>query len=134
MSDYGGGQDPASGMLVSTMNDLPGFRVDRVIGEVFGLTVRARNVGSSLGSAVKSLRGGELKGQTKMLAGSRLEAMDRLTEEARVRGGNAVLAMRFETSVGELGTEVCAYGTAVVVSPVASLVVRTLCSSEPPLG
>ena len=117
MSDYGGGQDPASGMLISTMNDLPGFRVDRVIGEVFGLTVRARNVGSSLGSAVKSLRGGELKGQTKMLASSRLEALDRLTDEARERGGNAVLAMRFETSVGELGTEVCAYGTAVVVSP-----------------
>jgi uncharacterized protein YbjQ (UPF0145 family) len=119
MSDYGGGQDPASGMLVSTMNDLPGFQVDKVIGEVFGLTVRARNVGSSLGSAVKSLRGGELKGQTKMLAASRMEAMDRLTEESRVRGGNAVLAMRFETSVGELGTEVCAYGTAVVVSPVS---------------
>ena len=119
MSDYGGGQDPASGMLISTMNDLPGFRVDRVIGEVFGLTVRARNVGSSIGSALKSIGGGELKGQTKMLAGSRLEAMDRLTDEARERGGNAVLAMRFETSVGELGTEVCAYGTAVVVSPVS---------------
>jgi uncharacterized protein YbjQ (UPF0145 family) len=119
MSDYGGGQDPASGMLVSTMNDLPGFQVDKVIGEVFGLTVRARNVGSSLGSAVKSLRGGELKGQTRMLADSRMEAMDRLTEEARVRGGNAVLAMRFETSSGELGTEICAYGTAVVVSPVS---------------
>lgn len=119
MSDYGGGQDPASGMLVSTMNDLPGFRVDKVIGEVFGLTVRARNVGSSLGSAVKSLRGGELKGQTKMLVDSRMEAMDRLTEEARARGGNAVLAMRFETSVGELGTEICAYGTAVVVNPVS---------------
>lgn len=119
MSDYGGGQDPTSGMLVSTMNDLPGFQVDKVIGEVFGLTVRARNVGSSLGSAVKSLRGGELKGQTKMLVDSRMEAMDRLTEEARARGGNAVLAMRFETSVGELGTEICAYGTAVVVSPVS---------------
>ena len=117
MSDYGGGQDPASGMLVSTMNDLPGYRVDKVIGEVFGLTVRARNVGSSIGSALKSIGGGELKGQTKMLASSRLEAMDRLTEESRERGGNAVLAMRFETSVGELGTEVCAYGTAVVVSP-----------------
>jgi uncharacterized protein YbjQ (UPF0145 family) len=119
MSDYGGGQDPAGGTLVSTMNDLPGFQVDKVIGEVFGLTVRARNVGSSLGSAVKSLRGGELKGQTKMLVDSRMEAMDRLTEEARARGGNAVLAMRFETSVGELGTEICAYGTAVVVSPVS---------------
>ena len=106
-------------MLITTANDLPGFHVERVLGEVFGLTVRARNVGSSLGSAVKSLRGGELKGQTKMLAASRLEAMDRLSEEARERGGNAVLAMRFETSVGELGTEVCAYGTAVVVSPVS---------------
>jgi uncharacterized protein YbjQ (UPF0145 family) len=117
MSDYGGGQDPANGMLISSMNDLPGFHVDKVIGEVFGLTVRARNVGSSLGSAVKSLKGGELKGQTKMLAASRVEALDRLTEETRERGGNAVLAMRFETSVGELGTEICAYGTAVVVSP-----------------
>jgi uncharacterized protein YbjQ (UPF0145 family) len=117
MSEYGGGQDPASGMMVSSMNDLPGFRIDKVIGEVFGLTVRARNVGSTLGSAVKSLKGGELKGQTKMLAASRVEAIDRLTAEARERGGNAVLAMRFETSVGEVGTEICAYGTAVVVSP-----------------
>jgi uncharacterized protein YbjQ (UPF0145 family) len=117
MSDYGGGQDPTNGMLISSMNDLPGFHVDKVIGEVFGLTVRARNVGSSLGSAVKSLKGGELKGQTKMLAASRVEALDRLTDETRERGGNAVLAMRFETSVGELGTEICAYGTAVVVSP-----------------
>jgi uncharacterized protein YbjQ (UPF0145 family) len=120
MTEFGGGVDPASGMLISTMNDLPGYRVDKVIGEVFGLTVRARNVGSSLGSAMKSLKGGELKGQTKMLAASRVEAMERLSEEARARGGNAVLAMRFETSVGEVGTEICAYGTAVVVSPAAS--------------
>jgi uncharacterized protein YbjQ (UPF0145 family) len=119
MTEFGGGVDPASGMLISTMNDLPGYRVDKVIGEVFGLTVRARNVGSSLGSAMKSLKGGELKGQTKMLAASRVEAMERLSEEARARGGNAVLAMRFETSVGEVGTEICAYGTAVVVSPAA---------------
>jgi uncharacterized protein YbjQ (UPF0145 family) len=117
MTDHGGGQSPADGTLVSTMNDLPGFDVDKVIGEVFGLTVRARNVGSALGSAMKSLKGGELKGQTKMLAASRVEAIDRLLEEARARGGNAVLAMRFETSVGDLGTEICAYGTAVVVSP-----------------
>jgi uncharacterized protein YbjQ (UPF0145 family) len=119
MTDHGGGQSPADGMLVSSMNDLPGFRVDKVIGEVFGLTVRARNVGSSLGSAMKSLKGGELKGQTKMLAASRVEALDRLVEETQERGGNAVLAMRFETSVGDLGTEICAYGTAVVVSPLS---------------
>ena len=116
MSEYGGGQDPANGLLISTMNDLPGYKVDKVIGEVFGLTVRARNVGSSFGSAMKSLAGGELRGQTKMLAASRLEALNRLSDEARQRGGNAVLAMRFETSAGDLGTEICAYGTAVVVS------------------
>jgi uncharacterized protein YbjQ (UPF0145 family) len=119
MTEFGGGVDPESGILISTMNDLPGYRVDKVIGEVFGLTVRARNVGSSIGSAMKSLKGGEFKGQTKMLAASRVEAMERLTEEARARGGNAVLAMRFETSVGEVGTEICGYGTAVVVSPAA---------------
>jgi uncharacterized protein YbjQ (UPF0145 family) len=119
MGDYSGGQDAGSGLLVSTMNDLPGFRVDTVLGEVFGLTVRSRNIGSSFGSAMKSLKGGELKGMTKMLVDSRQEAMARLTAEARDRGGNAVLAMRFETSVGEVGTEICAYGTAVIVSPAA---------------
>ncbi|NUR63500.1 MAG: YbjQ family protein [Catenulispora sp.] len=116
-TDYSGGQDPSATLMVSTMNDLPGFRIERVLGEVFGLTVRARNVASSFGSAMKSLKGGELRGQTKMLVDSRMEAMRRLTDEAASRGGNAVLAMRFETSVGELGTEICAYGTACVVSP-----------------
>ena len=53
MSDYGGGQDPDNSLLVSTMNDIPGFRVEQVIGEVFGLTVRARNISSSFGSALK---------------------------------------------------------------------------------
>ena len=117
MSDYSGGQIPNNGLLVSTMNDVPGFRVDQVIGEVFGLTVRARNIGSSFGSAMKSLKGGELKGQTKMLVDSRMESMERLTAEALGRGANAVLAMRFETSVGELGTEICAYGTACTITP-----------------
>ena len=119
-TDYSGGQDPANSVMVSTMNDLPGFRIERVLGECFGLTVRARNIGSSFGSAMKSLKGGELKGQTKMLVDSRMEAMARLTEEATRRGGNAVLAMRFETSPGELGTEICAYGTACVATPLGS--------------
>ena len=119
-NDYSGGQEPGGAVLVSTMNDIPGYRVDRVLGEVFGLTVRARNVGSSVGSALKAIKGGELKGQTKMLVDSRQEAMGRLTEEAASRGGNAVLAMRFETSAGDLGTEICAYGTACVISPLAA--------------
>jgi uncharacterized protein YbjQ (UPF0145 family) len=118
MGDFSGGQDPGTDILISTMNDVPGFRVAQVLGEVFGLTVRARNVGSAFGSAMKSLKGGELKGQTRMLVDSRIEAMGRLTAEAKGRGANAVLAMRFETSAGELGTEICAYGTACVIKPV----------------
>jgi uncharacterized protein YbjQ (UPF0145 family) len=58
-------------MLISTMNDLPGYRIEEVYGEVFGLTVRSRNVGSQIGASFKSLVGGELKGMTKMLAEGR---------------------------------------------------------------
>jgi hypothetical protein len=58
-------------MIITTMNDLPGYRIDEVLGEVFGLTVRSRNVGSQIGASVKSLVGGEIKGMTKMLAEGR---------------------------------------------------------------
>src|ERR1700729_3067099 len=103
-------------MLISTMNDIPGYEVTDVLGEVFGLTVRSRNVGSQLGSAFKSLAGGELTGMTKNLSDSRAEVINRMVEEARVRGGDAVLAMRFDTSeMGGNWTEICAYGTAVKV-------------------
>jgi len=103
-------------VLITTTNDLPGYEVEEVLGEVFGLTVRSRNVGSQLGAGLKSLVGGELKGMTKALADSREQVIERLTEEAQKRGGNAVLAMRFDTSeMGGTWTEICAYGTAVRV-------------------
>ncbi|MGH9094365.1 MAG: YbjQ family protein [Acidimicrobiales bacterium] len=103
-------------MLVSTMNDVPGYRVEQVHGEVFGLTVRSRNVGSQIGASLKSLAGGELRGMTKNLIDSRHEVMGRMIEEAKMRGGNAVLAMRFDTSeMGGNWTEICAYGTAVTL-------------------
>ena len=57
-----------SEIMVTTMNDLPGYRVDEVFGEVFGLTVRSRNIGSDIGAQLKGLVGGEVKGYTKMLA------------------------------------------------------------------
>jgi uncharacterized protein YbjQ (UPF0145 family) len=105
-------------MLIVTTNDVPGHRIDEVLGEVFGLTVRSRNVGSNIGAGFKSLVGGELKGITKMLHDSRQEALERLTAEAEAKGGNAVLAFRFETTeYAGTGTEVCAYGTAVRVTP-----------------
>ena len=103
-------------MIIATTNDLPGYEVEEVLGEVFGLTVRSRNVGSQIGASLKSLFGGELRGMTKMLGQGREEAIARLVEEAELRGGNAILAMRFDTSeLGTTWTEICAYGTAVRV-------------------
>lgn len=97
------------------MNDLPGYEIEEVHGEVFGLTVRSRNIGSQLGAGLKSLVGGELKGMTKMLAQGRLDSTERLVQEAEAKGANAVLAFRFDTSEFGTGTEICAYGTAVTV-------------------
>jgi uncharacterized protein YbjQ (UPF0145 family) len=101
-------------MIISTMNDLPGYEVEEVMGEVFGLTVRSRNVGSQIGASFKSLVGGELKGMTKLLAEGRDHATERLVEAAQEKGANAVVAFRFDTSeLGTTWTEICAYGTAV---------------------
>jgi uncharacterized protein YbjQ (UPF0145 family) len=101
-------------MIISTMNDLPGYEIDEVYGEVFGLTVRSRNLGSQIGASLKSLAGGELKGMTKMLVEGREHATERLVEEAEAKGADAVLAFRFDSSeLGSTWTELCAYGTAV---------------------
>jgi uncharacterized protein YbjQ (UPF0145 family) len=101
-------------MIVTTMNDIPGYEVDEVYGEVMGLTVRSRNIGSQIGASLKSILGGELKGMTKALMDSREQVMQRMIDEAELKGGNAIIAMRFDTSeMGPQWTEICAYGTAV---------------------
>ncbi len=113
-------------MLAVTTNDITGWEIQRVCGEVFGLTVRSRNAFSQAGAGLKSMLGGELKGMTKSLTDSRNEVMNRMFEEARVRGGNAVIAMRFDTSeMGPNWTEICAYGTAVVAVPVSDAAKQT---------
>ena len=100
-------------MILSTMNDLPGYQVTEVLGEVFGITVRSRHVGAQFGAGLKSMVGGELRGMSKMLAETRVQAQDRLIEAAEAKGGDAVLAMRFDASEFQVGQEICAYGTAV---------------------
>ena len=101
-------------MLVVTTNDIPGWEIQRVCGEVFGLTVRSRNAFSQMGAGLKSILGGELKGQTKALEDSRQQVIDRMCEQAEAKGANAIVAMRFDTSeMGDMWTEICAYGTAV---------------------
>ena len=103
-------------MLITTANDLPGYEVTETLGEVFGLTVRSRNIGSQLGAGFKSILGGELKGMTKALIESREQVRERMIEEAESKGANAIIAMRFDTSeMGTNWTEICAYGTAVRV-------------------
>lgn len=109
-----------SDILISTMNDVPGYEVTAVHGEVFGLIVRARNAFSNIGAGFRTLVGGEAKGYTKLLSDSRVHAQERLEEAARAKGANAVLAMRFDCNeIGDIMSEVAAYGTAVTIRPLA---------------
>ena len=113
-------------MMVVTTNDIPGWEIQRVCGEVFGLTVRSRNAFSQIGAGFKSMFGGELQGMTKNLVDSRNEVMHRMLEHARQKGANAVIGMRFDTSeMGDVWTELCAYGTAVVAVPVSEAAKQT---------
>ena len=101
-------------MLIATTNDIAGHEIEEVYGEVFGLTVRSRNIGSQFGAGLKSIFGCELKGMTKALAESREQVIQRMVDEAEAKGANAIVAMRFDTSeMGSNWTEICAYGTAV---------------------
>ena len=104
-------------MLIVTTNDLPGYQVTEVFGEIFGLTVvRSHPIASAIGAAFKAHAGGELKALTKHLIDSRYEAIARMVTEAEAKDANAVLAMRFSTfEMGEVWTEIVAYGTAVKV-------------------
>jgi uncharacterized protein YbjQ (UPF0145 family) len=103
-------------MIISTMNDLPGYEVIEVHGEVFGLIVRARNVFSNLGAGLRTVFGGEAKGYTSLLSDSRNQAVERLAAAAAAKGANAVLAMRFDCNeIADIMSEVAAYGTAVTV-------------------
>ncbi len=108
-------------MIIVTCNDLPGYRVDRVIGAVYGVAVRSRSfIGNALGN-IRAAFGGSQTGYAKMVAESRDEALGLLAEEAERLGANAILAMRFDSGEFDAGrqqsmNEVTAYGTAVVVT------------------
>ncbi|MGH3436600.1 MAG: YbjQ family protein [Sciscionella sp.] len=107
-------------ILISTMNDVPGYRAARVFGEVFGLTVRSRNAFSNIGASFKAMAGGELKGLSKLLSDSRHEAIARMAQDAMAMGANAVIAMRFDCNeIAGAASEIAAYGTAVYLVPEA---------------
>jgi uncharacterized protein YbjQ (UPF0145 family) len=113
-------QSAASGFPVTTAFELPGLTVERDLGVVFGLVVRSMGFAKTMGAGFKALRQGEVTQYTELLEDSRRHAMDRMIENARLAGANAVVAMRFDSSeMGQQLTEIVAYGTAVVARPAA---------------
>jgi len=101
-------------VIVVTTNDLPGYRVVRVIGLVRGITVRSRSVIGTIGGALQSLVGGNLSLFTTLAETSRQEAMDLMIRHAEEHGANAVIGMRYDSNEITDGiTEMLAYGTAV---------------------
>ncbi|KAF2007483.1 UPF0145 domain protein [Amniculicola lignicola CBS 123094] len=106
------------GVITSTMNDLPGYRVVKALGTVYGLAVRTRNIGTGMLQIIKSVAGGELKAFTTLLYTSRDQAVERMLGECMSRGGNAIIALRFDTSELMDSAQVCAYGTACIVEQI----------------
>ena len=103
-------------MLLSNLELVPGRRIVKHLGLVQGSTVRAKHVGKDIFAGLKNIVGGELKAYTELLQESREEAVNRMVEQARATGANAVLNIRFATSAITQGAaEILAYGTAVTL-------------------
>ncbi|MDP7578743.1 MAG: YbjQ family protein, partial [SAR202 cluster bacterium] len=103
-------------MIFSTTGTVDGRSIVKVLGLVSGSTVRARNIGRDISALFKNIVGGEVSEYTALLAQSREEALERMTSVAVEKGANAVIGMRFMTSMVSQGSaEILAYGTAVVL-------------------
>jgi uncharacterized protein YbjQ (UPF0145 family) len=103
-------------MIVTTTENIPGTRVVKTIGQVFGLTVRSRSLGGNIAAFLKGLVGGEIGSYVKLNEDSRRQALDRMVQNAASMGANAVTMMRFDsTEMGLAMSEIVAYGTARVV-------------------
>ena len=103
-------------MIVVTTDEVAGRRIERVLGLVRGNTIRARHVGADIMAHIRNAAGGEVFEYTKMLAEAREQAIDRMLEEARALGADAVVGVRFSTSeVMKGAAEMMCYGTAVVL-------------------
>ena len=102
--------------LVTTANDLAGYRIVRYLGLVRGITVRSRSVVGTIGASLQTLVGGNISLFTELCETTREEALELMIQHADERGANAIVAMRYDANeVMQSVTEVLAYGTAVVV-------------------
>ena len=103
-------------MLLSTTETIEGMKIVRQLGLVKGNTIRARHIGRDIMAGLRNVVGGEITDYTKMMAESREQALDRMVEDAQNLGANAIVGVKFATSmVMQSASEILAYGTAVVV-------------------
>ena len=103
-------------IIVVSTPYLPGYRITKTIGFTWGLIVRSRGLGRNITAGLRSLAGGEIHEYTELLNQSREQALGRLKDHAKELGANAVISVRFDSSeIGQIMTELLAYGTAVVV-------------------
>ena len=103
-------------MILCSTDAVPGKKITKVLGLVRGNTIRARHVGRDVLAAFKHMAGGEINDYTKMMAETREQALDRLSEDAESLGANAIVGLRFTTtSMMQGAAEFLVYGTAVVV-------------------
>ena len=103
-------------MILVTTDNVAGKKVVKTLGLVKGNTIRARHIGNDIMAGLKNLVGGEISNYTKMMAESREQAIDRMIEDAQSLGANAIVQVRFATSmIMTAASEILAYGTAVVV-------------------
>jgi len=113
--------NPASSsqqILLLTSNYAAGYRVDKVLGMVYGITVRSRGIGGNIVAGLRTIAGGEIREYTELAHQARQEALDRLSEHAKGMGANAVLSVMFDsTELAQSMSEIIAFGTAVLVSP-----------------
>jgi uncharacterized protein YbjQ (UPF0145 family) len=111
---------PSQGLMLLTSNYAPGYKVDKVLGLVYGITVRSRGIGGNIMAGLRSLAGGEINEYTEMAQQARQQALDRLADHAKGMGANAVISVMFDsTEIGQTMDEIIAFGTAVVLAPAA---------------
>ncbi len=110
----------SAGLPMTTGLELPGLTVVENLGVVYGLVVRSMGFAGSVGASFKALRRGEVSQYTQLLEDSRRHAIDRMVDNARLMGAEAVIGVRFDSSeIGQQFTEIVSYGTAVKVRPSA---------------
>ena len=103
-------------MIITTSGQVEGKAITKTIGLVKGSTIRARHIGRDIMAAFRGMVGGEISEYTKMMAEAREEAIQRMVEDAEKQGANAIIGMRFTTSmIMQNASEILAYGTGVVV-------------------